>query len=672
MKKAALFLIFIIIMGILPIQAQTELSTELTEPYTSNLVTYYPDSQGYDVVKRPDGSTWIYSQRYHVEAYDKGWKQVGTPYKLTVEDETVTRYYTDYLGTEIQVITDTDTQKTDIRIESGKTREYRIVWTLDGVTNTEYEITETMVNFTSGSDWVAADWSDAQVQGIPTVSDSANGKKLLVVFNVGNIADGETYTLDPVLIDSYTTANWNSYNDLEDNHPSATALSAGGQSFTGVKGNITSVQFYLRKNGLPTGNAYAYLYSHSGVYGVSSVPNALLATSEPFDVSTLTGAVTLIEFTFNASNTYSMTQDNYYCIFFATPATGTIDAGNEIWIGLDNTPAHDGNYFYYENGWNVDAARDTIFYVYANVSLEITDLDTDSIFSKDSPGWLNVTVFDPLGVADINTVTVYINTTGDVNNFTLRWTQATNTFSEVSDPDGICSLDAVLSERNNINATKDLISFNFNITGGQSGLCDIRIIVTSDTVGAVSADELFLNAFEFSYFNWVDEVYDYINSAFEQFGIINYMAQITTYITGLTTWFTSSLTRILALLVQQFTIIEAVYGFFIYWTTELFAVVLDFSTFYHELLDGTSGWSDALVPWWNFATALFPIVPVMSFILWLDSIDSRGRQTVGGGIQVFLNDINTAIGLISYFFGIFSYVANTIIDRIYGLFDAVP
>ena len=40
-------------------------------------------------------------------------------------------------------------------------------------------------------------------------------------------------------------------------------------------------------------------------------------------------------------------------------------------------------------------------------------------------------------------------------------------------------------------------------------------------------------------------------------------------------------------------------------------------------------------------------------------------------MQVFINDMNTGISIVSYFVGMFSFVANTIIDRVYGLFDAI-
>jgi hypothetical protein len=104
----------------------------------------------------------------------------------------------------------------------------------------------------------------------------------------------------------------------------------------------------------------------------------------------------------------------------------------------------------------------------------------------------------------------------------------------------------------------------------------------------------------------------------------------------------------------------------------MIGIVLDFSEYYHEFLDGTSAWSDALVPWWEFFMGFSDAFPLFGFIWWIDSLSSRAKQTVGGVLQVFLNDMNTAIGLFSYFFGIFTFVANTIIDRIYGLFDAIP
>ena len=67
-----------------------------------------------------------------------------------------------------------------------------------------------------------------------------------------------------------------------------------GQSVTAAGGNLYSVVWYLKTNGgAPTGNAVAKLYTHSGVFGTSSVAGTLLATSEPLDVTTLTSTRTL-------------------------------------------------------------------------------------------------------------------------------------------------------------------------------------------------------------------------------------------------------------------------------------------------------------------------------------------------------------------------------------------
>ena len=63
------------------------------------------------------------------------------------------------------------------------------------------------VNFTGSDDWIMFDWSDAyrQFGDITeyTVEDSANGKKLDIIFSVGLIGQGETFTLDPAIVDSY-------------------------------------------------------------------------------------------------------------------------------------------------------------------------------------------------------------------------------------------------------------------------------------------------------------------------------------------------------------------------------------------------------------------------------------------------------------------------------------
>jgi len=304
----------------------------------------------------------------------------------------------------------------------------------------------------------------------------------------------------------------------------------------------------------------------------------------------------------------------------------------------------------------------------------IDGLDSDSIISRDVPGWVNVTVSDLNGVANFSRVDIQVNTTGDTENFTLRWTQATGVFSEVSDPSNIVDLDVAGSLRTNINVTTDLISFSFNMTGGAQGLCDVAVFVLDDD--GLSDSGTFNNEFEFSFFNWVDEVYDFINSAFSSFGIDGYMTKITVIITSFSTQFDSSLTRIVDLVALQFTVIDEVFNFFFTWSTNMINIVLDFSEFYQSILDGTNPLIQPLVTLGNIWDLIgydiwADAAPLFIFIIWISSVGTRGKQVVGGEVQVFLNDINTSISLISYFVGIFFLIVDRIISWVYGLFPAV-
>lgn len=168
-----------------------------------------------------------------------------------------------------------------------------------------------------------------------------------------------------------------------------------------------------------------------------------------------------------------------------------------------------------------------------------------------------------------------------------------------------------------------------------------------------------------------NDIADLIDQAFEYFNILDYMSQITTFVDSLTTWFSSSLTRALELVTLQFTIITEVYSWVLYWATAMVGIVIDFSEFYHQLLDGTSAWSNALAPWWNLVTTGIGIAPLVFFIAWLDSIVMREMRTGQSGITIFIDDLNTAVNIVSYLFGLFSYVLNTVIDNTYRLFEAI-
>jgi hypothetical protein len=173
------------------------------------------------------------------------------------------------------------------------------------------------------------------------------------------------------LIDSYNESNYNYTSYLMEHQPSDNSkISAEGQSFAMLSSDrmITSCKFYLYKWGSPTGMAHAVLYAHQGIYGTNSTPTGeALATSDDFDVSTLTLSIQLITFTFNSSQQYVMKANTYYCIAFENPWSGTVNVYNCPLMGFAwGSPTHSGSNFGYFNSSYFPAftSFDTVFYVY--------------------------------------------------------------------------------------------------------------------------------------------------------------------------------------------------------------------------------------------------------------------------------------------------------------------
>jgi len=140
-----------------------------------------------------------------------------------------------------------------------------------------------------------------------------------------------------------------------------------GQSFTNVNATILdSCKFYLNKNGTITGSAYAKLYSekHNTAYGVDSVPDQLLATSDAFDVSGLTADLQLITFNFSEANKIILNALTYYVIVLNYSVSVW---NNRLQCSVDiTTPTHSGNRISSSNGidWTATSDDDAPFYVY--------------------------------------------------------------------------------------------------------------------------------------------------------------------------------------------------------------------------------------------------------------------------------------------------------------------
>jgi hypothetical protein len=163
------------------------------------------------------------------------------------------------------------------------------------------------------------------------------------------------------LIDSYSESN---YSESLSFTP---AYTEWGQSFTGNGLILNSAVFYLVRQGSATGSMTARVYTHSGVYGTSSVPTGTaLAISDSIDASTVSNAgFALVTFTFSGAQKFLIANATNYVV---TLQYTNADASNYISMGGDNTsPTASGNYSFYTSGnWLSSSFHDLLFYVYGD------------------------------------------------------------------------------------------------------------------------------------------------------------------------------------------------------------------------------------------------------------------------------------------------------------------
>lgn len=140
-------------------------------------------------------------------------------------------------------------------------------------------------------------------------------------------------------------------------------ITGAAQSFSVGANNVlaTKATVYLKATGSPTGNIIAQIFTHSGTYGTSSVPNTQTGSdSSPVDSSILTTDYQKITFTFPTP--VPLTASTYYCLVI-THANG--GAGDYVNVrGLATTGAHGGNRSHDTAGWSAVALDDLAFEVY--------------------------------------------------------------------------------------------------------------------------------------------------------------------------------------------------------------------------------------------------------------------------------------------------------------------
>jgi len=164
------------------------------------------------------------------------------------------------------------------------------------------------------------------------------------------------------LITSYSESYQDNYFEAYSGH-----VTSYGQSFRNPSDiHLSSCKFYLRKDGTPTGNITASIYLATGSLGTTSKPTgAALATSNPIDITTLTGSFSLKEFTFPLPVLLSALTDYVITVNYSGGSSG-----NELEVGYDaSSSTFTGNVSYFDSGftWTAVSGTDLCFYIYGQV-----------------------------------------------------------------------------------------------------------------------------------------------------------------------------------------------------------------------------------------------------------------------------------------------------------------
>lgn len=234
------------------------------------------------------------------------------------------------------------------------------------------------------------------------------------------------------LLDSYSESNASGEAQLSDLQSGS--LFMVGQSFTGDGGTLATAKFYIKKGGSPTGNANAHIYAHSGTYGTSSVATGSpLATSDNFDVSTLTTSYQLIEFTFSGANKITLTNGTYYVIVLQYD-DGLIET-NYVSLAYDYTSStHSGNLCanYSVNGWVNYSTLDACFYVYKDDPTTTSTSSTSSSSSTTTTSSSSSSTSTTSSSSSTSTTSSSTSTTSSSTSTTSSSTSTTTTSSSTT------------------------------------------------------------------------------------------------------------------------------------------------------------------------------------------------------------------------------------------------
>lgn len=253
----------------------------------------------------------------------------------------------------------------------------------DGYTFAEFKINGTgrgnNVLALADSDDINNDTAIATVAGWTGITNT-EGLRLIDVDNNGSDEeywsewDKSSYTINQF----YERMKWLSKAPIAEDSCSDSAsdfivdnatITGAAQSFTVGSNNmlVTKVAVNLKVgSGTPTGDVTASIYSHSGTYGTSSVPNALEGSaSDPVEAGNLTS--TYERTVFHFPTPVSVTASTYYCVVIEHADGGASDYVHVE--GLASSGTHSGNRAHNTAGWTAVAADDLAFEVFTSPSM---------------------------------------------------------------------------------------------------------------------------------------------------------------------------------------------------------------------------------------------------------------------------------------------------------------
>jgi len=198
-------------------------------------IIQFDKSSGSSIIYAKNGSVLVYYHFMFLQYYNdkvKDWRQAGTFQSLSwiKHDDyhySVTELFQDASTTPRTNYTITYDIRSDsrvkisIRIESGASRQYRLVWSFGGIVYSSWREVKNSDNVkcqlcfgneTQPYSFVKFDWQDVYEQfksdiASYSVTTSAQGKKADIYFDIGTVSANSVLTVDPSLVGTSTTSD---------------------------------------------------------------------------------------------------------------------------------------------------------------------------------------------------------------------------------------------------------------------------------------------------------------------------------------------------------------------------------------------------------------------------------------------------------------------------------